>query len=413
MAAKGSKGSILLEILIVLMALLLIAVIIIPNQIWEEEEMVTSNCRHNMNSLYEAERFYYQRNSTYTDSLGKLLTFIQADSGLTKRQMLVSLSNSLTQVLDNILAITSFQSISKISLASFEITGDLMGNERYFRKYPEINQVRDEIVREMMKLDSSLIFPNFSQTKLFVDSLRDLKESVSDYALQVATYRAISAADSLSLYYSKMERDELVQNWATQYDKISQFISEIRKTDISKVSTVPDRLKKFIDQINGNVQTLNSANTSKDAEALSVEKQSLTELHQKFLSPEFFMLTESYSLTKLNETDSILINLSQENFSCPDAKATYLFDTSKARITIECPHLLEIFQAEFREDIEPIRDIQSMSQTRQCSSRNMAVERPMGSPRYFLVPCWLLNRTPQNGLQTMMERENTMIVDQA
>jgi competence protein ComGC len=357
MAAKGSKGSILLEILIVLMALLLISVIIIPNKIWEEEEIVTSNCRQNLNSLYEAERFYFQRNSTYTDSLGKLLTFMQADSGIHTRQMLVSLSNSLTQVLDNILTITSFENISKISLASFEITGDLMGNERYFRKYPEINQVREEIVREMMSLDSSLIFPNFSQTKLFVDSLRDIKESVSDYSLQVATYRAISATDSLSLYYSKLERTELVQNWATEYNKINNFITTIRKTDISKVSTVPDRLKKFIDQINNNVQSLNSANASQDVEALGVEKQSLTELHQKFLSPEFFMLTESYSLTKLDETDSILINLSQDNFDCPDAQATYLFDTSKTRITIECPNLLEIFQQEFKEDIEPIRNI--------------------------------------------------------
>ena len=368
MAAKGSKGSILLEILIILMALLLIAVIIIPNKIWEEEKIITSSCQQNMNALYEAERFYYQRNSTYTDSLGKLLTFIQADSGLNKRQMLVSLSQSLTQILDNILTITSFQSISKISLASFEITGDLMGNERYFRKYPEINQVREEIVREMMRLDSSIIFPNFSQSKLFVDSLRDLKESIADYSLQVAAYHAISAADSLSLYYSKIERDELVQTWATQYNKISQFISDIRKTDISKVSTVPDRLKKFIDQINSNVNSLKAANTSKDAEALGVEKQSLTELHQKFLSPEFFMLTESYSLTKLNEIDSILINLSQENFDCPDAKTTYLIDTSKTRITIECPNLLDVFQEEFKEDIEPIRNIPFYQQVTNISN---------------------------------------------
>jgi hypothetical protein len=116
-------------------------------------------------------------------------------------------------------------------------------------------------------------------------------------------------------------------------------------------------LKKFIDQINSNVQILKGANTSKDAEALGVEMQSLTELHQKFLSPEFFMLTESYSLTKLNETDSILINLTQNNFSCPDANNTYLFDTSKVKITIECPHLLDTFQEEFRENIEPVRNL--------------------------------------------------------
>lgn len=356
MAAKGGKGSILLEILIVLMALLLIAVIIIPNQIWEEEETITSICQQNLNALYEAERFYYQRNSTYTDSLGKLLTYVQTDSGLNKRQTLVSLTNSLTQVLDNILNIPSFQNISKISQAAFEITGDLVGNERYFRKYPEIDKTREEIVREMSRLDSSIVFPNFSQTKLFVDSLRFLKESVTDFSLQVATYRAISAADSLSLYYDKLEKNELVRNWNAQYSKINEFVSEIRKTDISKVSTVPDRLKKFIDQINKSVDNLNMANTSKDAEALGVEKQTLTELHKKFLS-EFFILTKSYSLTKLNETDSILISLTQENFNCPDAKTTYVFDTTQRRLTIECPNLLTEFQQKFQQDIGPIRTL--------------------------------------------------------
>jgi hypothetical protein len=164
-----------------------------------------------------------------------------------------------------------------------------------------------------------------------------------------------------------MEREEFVQNWTAQYDKINRFISEIRKTDISKVSTVPDRLKKFIDQIKSNVESLKTATTSRDAESLAVEMQSLTELHQKFLSPEFFMLTKSYSLTKLNETDSILINLTQNNFSCPDAKTTYLFDTSKSRITIECPHLLDTFQEEFKESVEPIRDLSFYQQVTNIS----------------------------------------------
>jgi competence protein ComGC len=365
MAAKGFRGSIILEILIVLMALLLIAVILIPNKIWKEEEKVTTTCQNNLNALYEAERFYYRSNEVYTDSLGKLLTFVQSDSGLNRRQTLVSLTNSLTKVLNNILTVSSVENISKVSLAVFEITGDLVGNDRYFRKYEELDNTREEIIREIAKFDSSIIFPNFSQTKIFVDSLRDLKETISDYSLQTATYRATRSLDSLLLYFSKIEKNELAQYWNVEYTKINNFITEIRDTDISKVSTVPDRLKKFIDQINTNIQELTGGLNSGDEEALEVERQNLDELYKKFLSPEFFMLTKNYSLTKLNETDSILISLSQDDFICPDAQKVYIFDTSGVRLTIECPNLLEQFQADFQESIAPIADLDVYDQVDQ------------------------------------------------
>ena len=52
MAAKGPKGSILLELLIILLALLLVAVILIPNKIWKEEESITKTSRNNMIAIY-------------------------------------------------------------------------------------------------------------------------------------------------------------------------------------------------------------------------------------------------------------------------------------------------------------------------------------------------------------------------
>lgn len=357
MAAKGSKGSIILEILIIVMALLLIAVIFFPDQIWKEEAQTSKICRDNLNALNEAQRFYYQKNNSYTDSLSKLLTFVQNDSGINRRQSLVSLTNSFTKILNNILSIPSIQNISRMSQASFEITGDLVGNERYFRKYEHIATTSEEIIRDMMNLDSSALFPNFSKSKLFVDSVRTLKESVTDFSLQIAVLRAINSSDSLGLYYPKIERDDFGQFWRAEYAKITKLITDIRATDIAKVSSVADRLAKFIDQINTNMQLLNTSNASKDGQTLEVEKQNLKELHQKFLSPEFFILTKGASLTALSETDSIIINLTQNNFICPDSKQPYLIDTMKARITIECPNLLDDIQKEFQACVEPIRDL--------------------------------------------------------
>jgi competence protein ComGC len=357
MAAKGSRGSIILEILITLMVLLLLAVIFLPDKIWKEEAQTSKICRDNMNALYEAQRFYYQKNANYNESLPDLLTFVQKDSGINRRQSLVSLTNSFTKVLNNILTVPSIQNISKMSQASFEITGDLVGNERYFRKYENLAITSEEIIREMMNLDSSALFPNFSRSKLFVDSLHALKESVTDFPLQIAVLRAINSADSLSLYYSKLEKESFTQFWRVEYAKISKLINDIRATDIVKVSSVSDRLGKFIDQINTNLQLLNTSIASKDVQSLEVEKQNLKELHQKFLSPEFFIITKSKSLTALSETDSIIINLSQNNFVCPDNKKPYILDTVKARITIECPNLLDDIQKEFQTCVKPIMDL--------------------------------------------------------
>jgi competence protein ComGC len=358
MAGKYSRGSIILEILIVLLSLLLIAVILVPNKIWKEEEQITNTCREHINSLYEAEAFYYRANESYTDSLNKLLNFVQSDSGLHQRQTLVSLTRSFITVINNILEIPSIKNISDLSLAAYEITGDLVGNERYFRKYEDILIKSQEIMRDMQQFDSSATFPNFSRTKLFVDSLRELRERVSDYSLQNGILKAINYVDSINYYFPNVEREKVNQFWSEEYQKISKFISNMKKTDITKVSSVPDRLKKFIDRINTSLAYFTSANVSEEQAKLSAERQNLEELHQKFLSPEFFILTQKYGLSKLNETDSILVHLNQDDFYCPDCNELYLIDTTDGKhITVECPNLLDKFHQRFVQDVEPIKNV--------------------------------------------------------
>jgi competence protein ComGC len=357
MAAKGPKGSILLELLIILLALLLVAVILIPNKIWKEEESITKTSRNNMIAIYEAERFYYQKNGSYTDSLTKLLNFVHSDSGLQQRQTLVSLTRSFLQVVDNILDISSVNNISKVSLALYEINGDLVGNERYFRRDPEILKASEEILQELAKFDSSMMFPNFTKTKLYVDSLRHLRESVSDFPLQNGIQKAINFVDSINIYFGNIEREALDTYWKNEYVKISKFISDIRNTDISKVSSVPDRVRKFIDQISSNLNALQNANETKDVQGLDAEKQNLTELHQKFLAPEYFFLTKRYALNSLNETDSILIEFNQNNFYGPDSKKPYIIDTTGGHFTVESPNLLDVFHARFLESVKPIENL--------------------------------------------------------
>ncbi len=130
MAKKGYQGSIILELLIVLLALLLIAVILIPDKIWKEEEFLTKTCRYNINAIYEAERYHFRMKEAYTDSLPKLVTFIQGDSSLQTRNKIVQLTRSLYSVIQNVQDNPTIEAVATLSSALAEIQGDLRANER-------------------------------------------------------------------------------------------------------------------------------------------------------------------------------------------------------------------------------------------------------------------------------------------
>ncbi len=362
MAAKESRGSIILEILIVLMALLLVAVILVPDRIWKEENQITTTCRNNLNALYEAEQFYYRGNDAYTDSLDLLLNYVHTDSGLIQRQQLVSLTRSMIQVFNNVLAIPVVEKIAGISQGMYEISGDLMGNDRYFRRYEDLQARSMELMREIGRLDSSATIPNFSHLKVYIDSLTSLRDEISDFPLQNGILKAIAFVDTIISYLPRLELEQVVGEVNTILGDVDAFGKQVKKTDIVKVSSVADRLNKFSGRVRTNINQLQTVSLDQDLQRLEVEKQHLTELHQKFLSPDYFMLSQRYALTSLGETDSILLNLNEDNFHCPDDGQLYIIRIDSAEgarhLTVECPNLLDVFSQKFREDVAPLQNLQ-------------------------------------------------------
>ena len=81
-----AKGSIIFKIIIVLLALLLVAVIALPQKIWTEEEIVVNKSRKNMNAIFEAQKFFHQKSGRYTDDLDTLITVIQNDTSLQQKK---------------------------------------------------------------------------------------------------------------------------------------------------------------------------------------------------------------------------------------------------------------------------------------------------------------------------------------
>lgn len=77
MAEQKAKGSIIYEILIVVMAVLLIGSILYPKKVGEEETRNRELGRYRMSEIYKAGLQYQKYNHTYTDTLSQIFEFIR------------------------------------------------------------------------------------------------------------------------------------------------------------------------------------------------------------------------------------------------------------------------------------------------------------------------------------------------
>ncbi|MFQ5707248.1 MAG: hypothetical protein ACE5HO_07340 [bacterium] len=77
MAQAKVKGNIIYEILIVILSVLLIASIIYPKKVTDQEAYNQQICRDRMSAILNAELQYQKYNTVYTDSLPQLLDFIR------------------------------------------------------------------------------------------------------------------------------------------------------------------------------------------------------------------------------------------------------------------------------------------------------------------------------------------------
>lgn len=78
MAEEKASGSIILEILIVILAAALIGSIIYPKKLKEQEEKDVQLSRQRMSDLFNAELVYQRFNDVYTDSLDQLINFVRS-----------------------------------------------------------------------------------------------------------------------------------------------------------------------------------------------------------------------------------------------------------------------------------------------------------------------------------------------
>ena len=118
MSNHQPQGSIILKILIIIAAIVLIAVILIPGEIWENEEKIKDITLTDIESLYEAQRYYYNLNQEYTSDMNVLLTSIHNDSTLKVKKQVVDYTIKLRKAIDNFFEQPIINSLIKITLSN-------------------------------------------------------------------------------------------------------------------------------------------------------------------------------------------------------------------------------------------------------------------------------------------------------
>ena len=162
MSSTEGQGSILLKILVVLATLILIAVILIPGQIWENEEKIKSETLSDIETLYEAQRYYYTLNQDYARDTNLLLTTIPNDSSLKEKKQIVDYTTKLRNAIDGFLEQPIISSLVKISQNIKNIESDFESNTIYFAKYENIKTKYEDLNFKVMVMKEGVEQESYS-----------------------------------------------------------------------------------------------------------------------------------------------------------------------------------------------------------------------------------------------------------
>jgi len=196
MAKVKAKGSIILELLIVVLVIALIATILYPKRIWEEEEKNTENCRSHMDRIFKAEMIFLKYHNNYTDTLDQLISFFKEDTTKKVIRDYYMADTALAETMTDFLT----QSDSAADLVVRNLFADtlmaaLIEAINYDSNLAHVilNRLEDTVVKD------SVIAKRATGT----DDVEILKELDKNFAA-IDLYEPIKDDDSLSLVFDRM-----------------------------------------------------------------------------------------------------------------------------------------------------------------------------------------------------------------
>jgi len=340
MAKNTGGGSLILKLVIVFLSVVLIAVIIIPGKIWNQEAQEMKTARGNMSSIYEAEKFYNKLTNNVTTDPAELIRVVRQDSSLQKLQQVVNYTRELTDLLDNYKMIPFIHSLRLISENMDQIREDLDNNRRNFRLHEDIKNEAEDLKVHVAGLSNAVQFPNYVAAKTFMDSLTQLRQDLSDFSLQSGAARTRVVIDTLQKLFHTINLTGLETEWKPLSDRIEKFTKTVLRSDLVNVTSVGDRVRDFRKVVDKNIEKIQQMDVDKAIEQGDAVAKKLDEKYQEFLSN--YLITSAHALYRLSDADSMVLHLTEDNFYCPVSgdQIKLLFPEDSLNIKVESPLLV-------------------------------------------------------------------------
>jgi len=348
MADSKSRGYIVLEILAVFLVVLLWFILTEPPQIWEQENTFEEKCQTNMTGLYEAENYFYQKNNAYIMEFDSLYSFLKKDTLLQNAKLIVEYSNRLNSQIKGLLDIPAVNGLYNINSAVSEISADFVANQHYFgREDSSFLETADIISTNMQKLYTPIGNLELVKTFVYLDSLTDLSNNLSDYTIQNASLKALNYADTIRRGYSNFTQQNLNSVLDPIVSSLYDFYRTIKASELANTTNIPDRLKKFTDQINRANNNYGQFVRTEQEALLQNQLAQLKTLREDFLQQDKFMITSRRASLALDELEAIIAQIDESYKVCPDCGKPYIYSkTMGSGILIECPNLQETAKEE-------------------------------------------------------------------
>ncbi len=364
MSTQQPKGSIILKLAIVLMVVVLVFVIIIPGKIWTDEAEAQKECRNNMVSLYEAHAYYYKLKGHYAPDMNDLILTIQNDSSLMLRQKIVKHTNRLKNAIEAYLNSTMIDNLNLISTNVKNISDDLEQNERYFRSQDQ--EILDKNIlstSQELKMKLSSLKGNFKAYQMAIqslDSLWQLRRELADFSLQGSARRAGDLAESVNSYLPDIDFQAIQATWKPLSAELTRFLNTVNSVQkLKSATTIADRVADFQGEIDGALSTIIAQNPDAEIRDVQEKMADIQSTYQEFLND--FLVTNNFAQFALSETDSLLINLDENDFYTPYDRSSYIISLGDSMdIRVEDPTLLDKLKSKTMVDVEKVRDLPFM-----------------------------------------------------
>jgi competence protein ComGC len=357
MAKSEGKGSILLKIVIVVLVIITILVIKIPNDIWQEEERIQEQCRENMTSIYEAHMYYQKVHGEHIRDSQPLITSIQNDSTLLKRDKIVTYTTRLVTATESFMRIPAISDLHGIQINILNIIDDLESNQRYFKGYTEIDDQTQDILLNLSGLNLGGEYEKYRFVSSALDTLWQVRRDLSEHPLQIAAMRISSLAGKAADNLGDVDFTDLENLWKPTSDKVSRLMKRINDEEQLRTKTnVVYRLIKFRDNINSIFKNRSNYDLNTSYQLANAGKENFKQVYQEFLAD--FLITENVAQFRLSDEDSMLINLSESNFYTPlDHEPYIIVLTDTGGINVEDPTLLSELQQKAAVPLEKMQKL--------------------------------------------------------